>query len=144
MGGWQTVAPSEIPFLPGDRRPVSLNREGIQKVVSDFKAAAGRALAAGFKVIEIHSAHGYLLKEFLSPLSNQRTDEYGGSYENRIRILTEVIDAVKTVWPAENPLFVRISATEWTEGGWTLEESVKLAYHIKRYERGSDRLLIRR
>ena len=100
-------------------------------MVSDFKAAAGRAWSAGFKVVEIHSAHGYLLNEFLSPLSNQRTDEYGGSFENRIRILTEVIDAVKSVWPAENPLFVRISATEWTEGGWTLEESVKLAYILK-------------
>jgi len=130
-GGWQTVAPCDIPFLSGDRTPVSLNKEGIQKVVSDFKAAAGRARSAGFKVVEIHSAHGYLLNEFLSPLSNQRTDEYGGSFENRIRILTEVIDAVKQVWPAANPLFVRISATEWTEGGWTLEESMKLTYILK-------------
>jgi 2,4-dienoyl-CoA reductase-like NADH-dependent reductase (Old Yellow Enzyme family) len=131
QGGWQTVAPSEIPFLSGDSAPVSLNKDGILKVVSDFKAAAGRALTAGFKVVEIHSAHGYLLNEFLSPLTNHRTDEYGGSFDNRIRILTEVIGAVKSVWPAENPLFVRISATEWTEGGWTLEESVKLAYILK-------------
>jgi len=131
QGGWQTVAPGNIPFLSTDRVPASLNKEGIKKVISDFKAAAGRALAAGFKIIEIHSAHGYLLQEFLSPLSNNRTDEYGGSFENRIRLLLEVIDAVKSVWPAENPLFVRISSTDWTEGGWTIEESVKLAYILK-------------
>jgi 2,4-dienoyl-CoA reductase-like NADH-dependent reductase (Old Yellow Enzyme family) len=130
-GGWQTVAPSVIPFIEGDRAPESLNKEGILKVVSDFKAAVKRALAAGFKVIEIHSAHGYLLHEFLSPLSNQRTDEYGGSFDNRIRLLLQVISAVKSVWPAENPLFVRISSTDWTEGGWTIEESVKLAYKLK-------------
>jgi len=130
-GGWQTVAPGAIPFLAEDRKPEPLNKEGIHKVVSDFKAAAGRALAAGFKVVEIHSAHGYLLHEFLSPLSNQRTDEYGGSFENRIRLLQQVIDAVKSVWPAENPLFVRISSTDWTEGGWTVEDSVKLAYILK-------------
>jgi len=130
-GGWQTVGPGDIPFLSGERAPESLNKEGIRKVVSDFKAAAERARVAGFKVVEIHSAHGYLLHEFLSPLSNQRTDEYGGSFKNRILLLQQVIDAVKSVWPAENPLFVRISATDWTEGGWTTEESVKLAYIIK-------------
>ena len=130
-GGWQTVAPGDMPFIAGDRAPESLNKEGIFKVISDFKAAAGRACIAGFKVVEIHSAHGYLLHEFLSPLSNQRSDEYGGSFENRTRLLREVIDAVKSVWPAENPLFVRISATDWTEGGWTMEESVKLAYMLK-------------
>jgi 2,4-dienoyl-CoA reductase-like NADH-dependent reductase (Old Yellow Enzyme family) len=130
-GGWQTVAPGDIPFIAEDRKPESLNKEGISKVVSDFKAAAGRALVAGFKVVEIHGAHGYLLHEFLSPLSNQRTDEYGGSFENRTRLLRQVIDAVKSVWPAENPLFVRISATDWTEGGWTTEESVSLAYILK-------------
>src|SRR5450759_32453 len=130
-GGWQTLGPGNIPFIAGDRAPESLNKKGISNVVSDFRAAAGRARVAGFKVIEIHSAHGYLLHEFLSPLSNQRTDEYGGTFENRSRLLVEVIDAVKTVWPAENPLFVRISATDWTEGGWTIEESVKLAYILK-------------
>ena len=130
-GGWQTVGPGDIPFLSGERAPESLNKEGIRKVVSDFKAAAERARVAGFKVVEIHSAHGYLLHEFLSPLSNQRTDEYGGSFKNRILLLQQVIDAVKSVWPAENPLFVRISATDWTKGGWTTEESVKLAYIIK-------------
>jgi 2,4-dienoyl-CoA reductase-like NADH-dependent reductase (Old Yellow Enzyme family) len=108
-----------------------LNTEGINKVVSDFKAAAGRALVAGFKIVEIHAAHGYLLHEFLSPLSNNRNDEFGASFENRTRLLRQVIEAVKSVWPAENPLFVRISATDWTEGGWTIEESVKLAYILK-------------
>jgi 2,4-dienoyl-CoA reductase-like NADH-dependent reductase (Old Yellow Enzyme family) len=130
-GGWQTVAPSDVPFNAGDKVPESLNKEGIHKVISDFKAATGRAITAGFNVVEIHSAHGYLLHEFLSPLSNHRTDEYGGSFENRIRLLEQVIEAVKSVWPAENPLFVRISATDWTEGGWTIEESVKLASILK-------------
>lgn len=130
-GGWQTVAPSDIPFLGEDRTPESLNKEGINKVISDFKAATLRALTAGFKVIEIHSAHGYLLQEFLSPLSNHRSDEYGGSFENRIRLLQQVIDGVKSIWPAENPLFVRISSTEWTNGGWTIEDSIKLAYILK-------------
>lgn len=130
-GGWQTVGPGNIPFIAGDKAPESLNKDGVLKVVSDFKAAAGRARTAGFDVIEIHSAHGYLLHEFLSPLSNNRIDEYGGSFENRTRLLREVIDAVKSVWPAESPIFVRISATDWTEEGWTLEESVKLAYILK-------------
>lgn len=130
-GGWQTVAPSDIPFLGEDRTPESLNKEGINKVISDFKAATLRALTAGFKVIEIHSAHGYLLQEFLSPLSNHRSDEYGGSFENRIRLLQQVIDGVKSIWPAENPLFVRISSTEWTNGGWTIDDSIKLAYILK-------------
>ena len=130
-GGWRTVAPGNIPFIAGERAPETLDKEGIRKVVSDFKAAAGRALIAGFKVVEIHCAHGYLLHEFLSPLSNNRNDEFGGSFENRIRLLRQVIDAVKSVWPAENPLFVRISATDWTDGGWTLEESINLAYILK-------------
>ena len=130
-GGWQTVGPCDIPFLNGERPPEPLNKEGIRKVVSDFKAAAERARVAGFKVIEIHSAHGYLLHEFLSPLSNLRTDEYGGPFENRIRILQEVINAVRSVWPAEYPIFVRISATDWTEGGWDTEDSVKLAHILK-------------
>lgn len=130
-GGWQTVAPDNRPFSDGERAPEALDKEGILKVVSDFKTCVGRARNAGFKVVEIHSAHGYLLHEFLSPLSNQRTDEYGGSFENRTRLLQQVIVAVKSVWPAENPLFVRISATDWTEGGWTTEESVKLASLLK-------------
>jgi 2,4-dienoyl-CoA reductase-like NADH-dependent reductase (Old Yellow Enzyme family) len=131
QGGWQTVAPGNISFNEGERVPVSLNKEGILKVISDFKIAAGRAREAGFKVVEIHSAHGYLLHEFLSPLSNRRTDEYGGSFENRIRLLINVIEAVKSEWPAENPFFVRISSTDWTEGGWTIEESIKLASILK-------------
>ncbi len=130
-GGWHTVAPSGIPFMTGEREPQQLDKEGIANVVSNFRKAAGRALTAGFKIIEIHSAHGYLLQEFLSPLSNHRSDEYGGTFENRIRLLKEVVSAVRTVWPAGNPLFVRISSTDWTEGGWTPEESVKLASILK-------------
>jgi 2,4-dienoyl-CoA reductase-like NADH-dependent reductase (Old Yellow Enzyme family) len=130
-GGWKTVAPSNLPFSDEDKAPESLGKEGINKIVSDFKSAAGRARDAGFNVVEIHSAHGYLLHEFLSPLSNQRNDEYGGSFENRTRLLCQVIDSVKSVWPAENALFVRISSTDWTEGGWTIEESVKLAGILK-------------
>jgi 2,4-dienoyl-CoA reductase-like NADH-dependent reductase (Old Yellow Enzyme family) len=125
--GWRTVAPSSIPFLKEDRIPEQLTREGIKNVVDGIKEAARRAREAGYKVVEIHSAHGYLLQEFLSPLSNNRTDEYGGSFDNRIRLLKEVVSAVKKEWPDENPLFVRISSTDWTEGGWTIEESVKLA-----------------
>jgi 2,4-dienoyl-CoA reductase-like NADH-dependent reductase (Old Yellow Enzyme family) len=130
-GGWKTVGPGNIPFISEDRAPEPLNKEGIHKVVDDFRYASRRAKLAGFNIIEIHSAHGYLLHEFLSPLSNQRTDEYGGSFENRIRILIEVIDAIKSEWPDDNPLFVRISATEWIEGGWSIEDSVRLADVLK-------------
>lgn len=125
-GGWKTVAPSALPFNPTDKIPVSLDTKGLEKVRQDFIEATKRSISAGFKVIEIHAAHGYLLHQFLSPLSNHREDNYGGSFENRIRLLLEVVEAVKTVWPAENPLFVRISATDWAEGGWTAEESVEL------------------
>jgi 2,4-dienoyl-CoA reductase-like NADH-dependent reductase (Old Yellow Enzyme family) len=130
-GGWQTVAPSPLPFNAGDRIPAALDDAGIEKVIADFKAAAGRALLAGFKVIEIHAAHGYLLFEFLSPLTNHRTDRYGGTFENRCRMLVRVVEAVRTVWPAENPLFVRISSTDWVEGGWTPDDSVRLASVLK-------------
>ncbi|RYY35615.1 MAG: NADH:flavin oxidoreductase/NADH oxidase [Sphingobacteriaceae bacterium] len=129
--GWQTVAPSAVPFIADTEAPLELDKAGIEKVKADFKAAAARALKAGFKVVEIHGAHGYLIHEFFSPLSNQRTDEYGGSFENRIRLLTEVVESVKEVWPVDLPLFVRISATDWTEGGWTIDESVKLARVLK-------------
>jgi 2,4-dienoyl-CoA reductase-like NADH-dependent reductase (Old Yellow Enzyme family) len=112
--------------------PQALNHEGIQRVVRAFVEAAGRALNAGFRVIEIHAAHGYLLSEFLSPLANRRTDEYGGSFENRIRLLLEVARAVRGAWPERAPLFVRISATDWVEGGWTLDDSVDLAKHLKK------------
>lgn len=130
-GGWQTVAPSAIPFSPGERAPVMLGKGAILQIISAFRAGALRALEAGFTVIEIHSAHGYLLQEFLSPLSNLRTDNYGGSFENRTRLLVQVTDAVRSVWPAEYPLFVRISSTDWREGGWTVEESIGLAYLLK-------------
>lgn len=126
-GGWTVVAPSAIAFSDNYPMPVALDEQGIQKVISDFTAAAKRALQAGFKVIEIHSAHGYLIHQFLSPLSNHRTDKYGGAFENRIRLLLEVIAGVQTVWPTDLPLIVRISATDWVEGGWHLEESIKLA-----------------
>ncbi|KAA2241722.1 NADH:flavin oxidoreductase/NADH oxidase [Chitinophaga agrisoli] len=129
--GWQTIAPSAIPFAAGEWAPATLDLVGIEKVKSDFKAAAIRAKTAGFKLVEIHAAHGYLLNEFLSPLSNERTDQYGGSFENRIRLLLEVIDEVKTVWPAELLLFVRISATEWVDGGWNKEDSISLAKILK-------------
>jgi 2,4-dienoyl-CoA reductase-like NADH-dependent reductase (Old Yellow Enzyme family) len=130
-GGWRTVAPSALPFNPEDRVPSALDETGIQKVIADFKAAALRAIQAGFRVIELHGAHGYLIFEFLSPLSNHRTDQYGGSFENRIRLLIQVVDSVRSVWPAENPLFVRISSTDWVEGGWTPEDSVRLASVLK-------------
>jgi 2,4-dienoyl-CoA reductase-like NADH-dependent reductase (Old Yellow Enzyme family) len=129
---WQIVAPSPVPFKEGTAIPQALSAEGIQKVITDFKNAAQRALAAGFKIIEIHAAHGYLINEFLSPLSNQRTDEYGGSFENRIRLLINVIHAIKTVWPENLPLFVRISASDWVENGWTIDDSVKLSVILKK------------
>jgi 2,4-dienoyl-CoA reductase-like NADH-dependent reductase (Old Yellow Enzyme family) len=129
--GWETVAPDTIPFRDDERKPIALDKGGIEKVVKDFREATKRAVQAGFKVVEIHAAHGYLLHEFFSPLSNQRKDEYGGTFENRIRILLEVVEAVQEVWPADLPLFVRLSASDWTEGGWTLEESVELAAMLK-------------
>jgi 2,4-dienoyl-CoA reductase-like NADH-dependent reductase (Old Yellow Enzyme family) len=135
-GGWTAVAPSAIAFSDNYPMPVALDEQGIQKVISDFTAAAKRALQAGFKVVEIHSAHGYLIHQFLSPLSNHRTDKYGGAFENRIRLLLEVIAGVQTVWPADLPLIVRISATDWVEGGWHLEESIKLARILQ--EKGVD------
>ncbi|WP_374166837.1 NADPH dehydrogenase NamA [Arcticibacter sp. MXS-1] len=135
-GGWQTVAPSALPFSEGDRLPHALTPEDIEKVIISFHAAAFRAVKAGFKVLEIHAAHGYLLHEFLSPLSNFRTDGYGGSFDNRIRLLLEVTEAVRQAWPPELPLFVRISSTDWVEGGWTAGDSVKLAKVLK--EKGVD------
>ena len=134
--GWVTVGPSALPFADGEEAPVELDKAGIEKVKADFKAATLRSVEAGFKVAEIHGAHGYLFHQFLSPLSNQRTDEYGGSFENRIRLLVEVTETIKEAWPKEYPLFVRISATDWTEGGWTIEDSVKLASVLK--EKGVD------
>ena len=126
-GGWQPVAPSAVAFSESYAVPKALDKAGIKAVVEAFRLAAGRALKAGFDFVEIHAAHGYLLHEFMSPLANQRTDEYGGSFENRTRLVLEVVDAVRGEWPAHLPLFVRISATDWVEGGWTLDESVALA-----------------
>jgi len=126
-GGWTTIGPSPIPFDPDELSPKELDIEGIELVKSQFQAAALRAKKAGFRVLEIHAAHGYLIHEFLSPLSNRRNDEYGGSFENRIRLLTEIVEVVKKEWSNELPLFVRLSATDWTEGGWTPEETVKLS-----------------
>jgi 2,4-dienoyl-CoA reductase-like NADH-dependent reductase (Old Yellow Enzyme family) len=126
-GGWPVVAPSPIPFHEDDPQPIPLDEQGITGIIDAFTAAARRALQAGFRVIEIHSAHGYLLHEFLSPLSNHRTDRYGGSLENRMRLVLEVAGAVRRVMSAELPLFVRISATDWVEGGWDLPQSIALA-----------------
>ncbi|MEV0278000.1 NADH:flavin oxidoreductase/NADH oxidase [Streptomyces sp. NPDC050610] len=133
-GGWTTVAPSPLPFADGDRAPHELTTEEIKGVVADFAKSAELALAAGFKVVEVHGAHGYLIGEFLSPHSNQRDDEYGGSYENRTRFALEVVDAVRAVWPEELPVFFRISATDWlTENpedpreGWTGDDTARFA-----------------
>ena len=131
-GGWTAPAPSAIPFAESFPMPKELTREGIREVVIAFATAARRALAAGFRVIEIHAAHGYLIHEFLSPLSNHRKDEYGGSFENRTRILDEVVAAVRAVWPERLPLFVRLSVTDWTEGGWDVEQSVEVSRALKR------------
>ncbi|KAB0275105.1 oxidoreductase, partial [Klebsiella pneumoniae] len=114
---------SAVPFHETEDAPQELDQEGIRKVIADFAAAAERSLKAGFKVIEIHAAHGYLIHQFFSPLSNKRSDAYGGSFENRIRILLEVIESIQQVWPAELPLFVRISATDWAENGWDEKQS---------------------
>ena len=132
QGDWLTVAPSALPFDAGWNVPHALDEAGIQAVIADFRAAAQRALAAGFELIELHAAHGYLLHQFLSPLSNRREDAYGGSFENRSRLVREVIAAVREVWPAELPLWLRISATDWADaGGWDIEQSVQLAAQVK-------------
>jgi 2,4-dienoyl-CoA reductase-like NADH-dependent reductase (Old Yellow Enzyme family) len=130
-GGWQPVAPSAISFAPHYAEPQPLDQSGIDAIVRVFAAAAQRAIAAGFDFIEIHAAHGYLLHEFLSPLANQRTDAYGGSFENRTRLLLQVVDAVRSAWPAHLPLFVRISSTDWVEGGWTIDDSIALAGQLR-------------
>lgn len=130
-GGWATVSSSAIAFNPEDDAPQALDIDGIQKVIADFREAAIRTLQAGYKVIEIHAAHGYLIHQFLSPLSNYRTDEYGGSFENRIRLLLEIVKTVQTVWPQNRLLFVRISATDWADGGWNIDEAVKLSSILK-------------
>lgn len=130
-GAWKAFAPSAIAYKEGMHVPKEMDAADIEKVISDFRSAAIRAGTAGFKVIEIHAAHGYLLHEFLSPLSNHRSDNYGGNFENRIRLLIEVAEAIRTAWPEDLPLFVRISCTDYTEGGWTIEDSIRLASILK-------------
>lgn len=130
-GGWEPVAPSPLPFGPGYPAPRALSTGEIDAIVAEFEAAARQALAAGFEVVEVHAAHGYLLHEFLSPLSNTRDDEYGGSLENRARLTLRVARAVRALWPARLPVFVRISATDWVEGGWDLPQSIQLARWLK-------------
>jgi 2,4-dienoyl-CoA reductase-like NADH-dependent reductase (Old Yellow Enzyme family) len=134
-GGWAREGASPIPYrAETDPVPVPLSATGIQRVIEDFRSAARRSVEAGFQILEIHSAHGYLLHEFLSPLSNRRTDEYGGGFDNRIRLLLETITAIRQVWPEALPLFVRISATDWAEGGWNPDESVALCARLKEKE----------
>jgi 2,4-dienoyl-CoA reductase-like NADH-dependent reductase (Old Yellow Enzyme family) len=129
-GGWQPVGPSAVAF-GNYAQPTPLTEPLIQDVIAAFVTATKRAINAGFKVIEVHAAHGYLLHQFLSPLSNKRTDRYGSSYENRVRLTLEVTKAVREVWPEEFPLFVRLSATDWEEGGWDIEETIELAKQLK-------------
>lgn len=132
QGGWDTLAPGNQPFKNGNRPPVPLSQVEIQLLIRDFSNAAARAIECGYKIIEIHSAHGYLLHEFLSPISNNRPDEYGGPFENRIRLLLQVVRSVRAIIPQDTPLFVRISASEWTEGRqFDLDESVRLAEILK-------------
>ncbi|MEO6170839.1 MAG: NADH:flavin oxidoreductase/NADH oxidase [Lysobacter sp.] len=126
-GGWVPLAPSALAFDAHYGQPQALDRAGIAKVIADFAMAARRSLAAGFRVLEVHAAHGYLLHQFLSPLSNLRDDSYGGSFENRARLLVEVLAAVRHEWPQDLPLWVRISATDWADGGWDIEQSITLA-----------------
>jgi 2,4-dienoyl-CoA reductase-like NADH-dependent reductase (Old Yellow Enzyme family) len=135
-GGWEVVGPSALPFAPGYPVPAVLDRAGLAGVVKAFADAARRALAAGFRAVELHAAHGYLLHEFLSPLSNRREDAYGGSFENRARLAREVLAALRAVWPERLPLLVRVSATDWAEGGWDVEETVALARSLR--ELGAD------
>lgn len=131
-GGWPASGPSAVAFQ-GYAEPHAMTTDEIAAVVEDFAAAARRADAAGFDVVELHGAHGYLLHEFLSPLANHRTDAYGGTFENRIRLLVEVVDAVRAAWPAEKPLLVRLSATDWVEGGWSADETVELSAVLREH-----------
>lgn len=130
-GGWIPVAPSALAFDTGYPVPKALGVEEIGHIVNDFQGATKRALRVGFDVVEIHAAHGYLLHEFASPLSNKRTDEFGGAFENRIRFGLRVTQAVREVWPENQPVFVRISATDWKEGGWDMEQSIELSRRLK-------------
>jgi 2,4-dienoyl-CoA reductase-like NADH-dependent reductase (Old Yellow Enzyme family) len=131
QGGWTVRGPSDLAFSPEYPQPHALALDELPGIVDAFVAGTKRALAAGFQVVELHASHGYLLHAFMSPLANQRTDAYGGSYENRVRLTLEVAAAVRGAWPAELPLFVRLSATDWAEGGWTVEETVQLSAQLK-------------
>lgn len=135
-GGWEPVGPTGEPFAAGYPVPRALGLLEIPAIVEAFRAAALRALDAGFDVVEVHGAHGYLIHEFLSPLVNTRADQYGGSYDNRVRLCLEVVEAVRAVWPERLPMFVRISSTDWKDGGWDLDQSVELARRLR--DRGVD------
>lgn len=130
-GGWQPLAPSPVPFSAASVTPAQLDHDQIEAISASFVAAARRALVAGFQVVEVHMAHGYLLHQFLSPLANRRSDDFGGSLENRMRLPLQIAARVRAVWPDELPVFVRISATDWTQGGWDLEQSLELCRHLK-------------
>jgi 2,4-dienoyl-CoA reductase-like NADH-dependent reductase (Old Yellow Enzyme family) len=136
LGGWQPVGPSAVPHLPQETAPQELDRSGLVRVREAFVAAARRALRLGFDAMEIHAAHGYLLHEFLSPIANQRTDEYGGTREKRMRFPLEIFEAVRQAWPDDRPLGVRISSTDWVAGGWDIDDSVAFARELK--ARGCD------
>jgi 2,4-dienoyl-CoA reductase-like NADH-dependent reductase (Old Yellow Enzyme family) len=131
-GGWQPIGPSAIPFSPASPTPREMSRQDMDAVADQFAQAAGRAAAAGFDIVEIHMAHGYLLHEFLSPLSNHRNDDFGGTLPNRMQFPLRVAAAVREAWPAHLPLFVRISATDWIDGGWDLAQSIELARELKK------------
>ena len=131
QGGWEPIGPTGTPFADNYPTPRPATKDDIASVVAAFALAAWRALEAGFDVVELHAAHGYLIHEFLSPLVNTRTDDYGGSYDNRVRLCLEVVDAVRGVWPERLPLLVRISATDWKEGGWELDQAVELARRLR-------------
>ena len=130
-GGWTTVAPSALSFGEGYAVPRELDEAGIRQVVAQFAAAAGRAREAGLQLVEIHAAHGYLLHQFLSPLSNRRTDSYGGSFDNRTRLVREVVAAVRAKWPERHPLLIRLSATDWVDGGWNVDETIELCRALR-------------
>jgi len=125
--GWQTVAPSPLPFLEGENPPVELDRAGLDRIRDSFAHSAARAARLDLAAVQLHGAHGYLLHQFLSPLSNRRSDEYGGSLDNRMRFPLEVFDAVRAVFPAERPVTMRVSATDWVEGGWDVEQTIAFA-----------------
>ena len=131
LGGWQVHGPSAMPFADNYPMPKEMDLNDIIKVISDFRTAAKRSVNAGYRVIELHMAHGYLVHEFLSPVSNKRTDKYGGSFENRVRLAFEIVEGVRSELPDDFPLFARISATDWIEGGWTIDDSVRLAILLK-------------